>query len=320
VKAIRIHEFGPPEVMKWEEVPDPRPGVQQVVVRIGAVGVNPVETYIRSGAYARLPVPPFTPGNDAAGLVEAVGEGVERVKAGDRVFLTGTISGAYAEKALCLETQVHPLSEKISFAQGAGVNTPCSAAYRALFQRAKAIPGEIVMVHGATGGVGIAAIQMAKAAGLRVIGTGGTDKGRLLIAEQGAHQVLDHHAAGYLEKALALTGGRGIDVIVELLANVNLGKDLTVLAQGGRVVVIGSRGPVEINPRDAMARDGAILGMLVTNASERETRSIHAALVAGLENGTLRPVVGQEFPLREAARAHRRILEPGALGKIVLIP
>ena len=190
MKAIRIHEFGPPEVMKWEEVPDPRPGAQQVVVRVGAVGVNPVETYIRSGAYPRLPVPPFTPGNDAAGAVEAVGEGVERVKAGDRVFLTGTISGAYAEKALCLETQVHPLPEKISFAQGAGVHTPYSAAYRALFQRAKAIPGEIVMVHGATGGVGIAAIQMAKASGMRVIGTGGTDKGRQLIAEQGAHSDL----------------------------------------------------------------------------------------------------------------------------------
>jgi NADPH:quinone reductase len=320
VKAIRIHEFGPPEVMKWEDVPDPRPGPQQVVVRIGAVGVNPVETYIRSGAYARLPVLPFTPGNDAAGVVEAVGEGVERVKAGDRVFLTGTISGAYAEKALCLATQVHPLPEKISFSQGAGVNTPYSAAYRALFQRAKAIPGEIVMVHGATGGVGVAAVQMARASGLRVIGTGGTDKGRLLIAEQGAHRALDHHAPGYLEEALALTGGRGFDVIVELLANVNLGKDLTVLAQGGRVVVIGSRGPVEINPRDAMARDGAILGMLVTNASEGESRSIHAALVAGLDSGTLRPVVGQEFPLREAARAHRRVLEPGALGKIILLP
>ena len=320
MKAIRIHEFGPPEVMKWEEVPDPRPGAQQVVVRVGAVGVNPVETYIRSGAYARLPVLPFTPGNDAAGVVEAVGEGVERVKAGDRVFLTGTISGAYAEKALCLETQVHPLPEKNSLAQGAGVHTPYSAAYRALFQRAKAIPGEIVMVHGATGGVGIAAIQMAKAAGMRLIGTGGTDRGRQLIAEQGAHQVFDHHAPGYLEKALAFTGGRGIDVIVELLANVNLGKDLTVLARGGRVVVVGSRGPVEINPRDAMARDGAILGMLVTNASEGESRSIHAALGAGLESGTLRPMVGQEIPLREAVRAHRRILEPGAFGKIVLIP
>ncbi|NWF57437.1 MAG: NADPH:quinone reductase [Syntrophaceae bacterium] len=320
MRAIRIHEFGPPEVMKLEEVPDPQPGPRQVVVRVCAVGVNPVETYIRSGAYSRLPPLPYTPGSDAAGLVEAVGGEVENMKAGDRVFLTGTISGAYAGKALCQAEQVHPLPKGISFSQGAAVNTPYSAAYRALFHRARALPGDWVMVHGATGGVGIAAVQLAKAAGMKVIGTGGTEKGRNLIAEQGAHLVLDHRTPDYLEKALKWTQGRGMDVIVEVLANVNLGKDLMVLAPGGRVVVVGSRGPVEINPREAMIREAAILGMLVANASEREIRSIHSALAAGLENGTLRPVVGQEFPLGEAAQAHRKVLEPGAFGKIVLIP
>ena len=320
MKAIRIRAFGPPEVMKVEEVPDPRPGPGQVVVKIHAVGVNPVETYIRSGAYARLPALPFTPGNDAAGVVEGVGDGVEHIQAGDRVFLTGTISGAYAEKALCQEAQAHPLPDRTSFPQGAAVNTPYSAAYRALFQRARAIPGETVMIHGATGGVGIAAVQLARAAGMTVIGTGGTEKGRRLIAGEGAHHALDHHAPDYLERALTITGGRGVDVIIELLANVNLGKDLGVLAQEGRVVVIGSRGKVEINPRDAMARDAAILGMLVTNASAAEARSIHAALAAGLESGTLRPVIGMEIPLSDAAQAHRKIMEPGAFGKIVLIP
>jgi len=320
MKAIRIHEFGPPEVMKLEEVPDPLPGPRQVVVKICAVGINPVETYIRSGAYSRLPSLPYIPGNDAAGVVEAVGKGVEGFEAGNRVFLTGTVSGAYAEKALCRDHQVHLLPEGVSFSQGASVNTPYSAAYHALFHRARAIPGEWVMIHGATGGVGIAAVQLAKAAGMTVIGTGGTERGRRLIAEQGAQHVLDHRAPDYLEIALKLTQGRGMDVIVEVLANVNLGKDLTVLAHGGRVVVVGSRGTVEINPREVMIREAAILGMLVANASERETRSIHSALAAGLENGTLRPVIGHEFPLREAAQAHRKVLEPGAFGKIVLIP
>jgi NADPH2:quinone reductase len=320
MKAILIRAFGPPEVMKVEEVPDPRPGPGQVVVKIHAVGVNPVETYIRSGAYARLPALPFTPGNDAAGVVEGVGDGVEHLRAGDRVFLTGTISGAYGEKALCQEVQAHRLPDRTSFSQGAAVNTPYSAAYRALFQRARAIPGEAVMIHGATGGVGLAAVQLSRAAGMTVIGTGGTEKGRRLIAGEGAHHALDHHAPDYLDRALAITGGRGIDVIIELLANVNLEKDLSVLARWGRVVVIGSRGTVEINPRDVMARDAAILGMLVTNASESEVRSIHAALAAGLESGTLRPVVGLEIPLSDAAQAHRRIMEPGAFGKIVLIP
>ncbi|MBP1718673.1 MAG: Alcohol dehydrogenase, zinc-binding domain protein, partial [Deltaproteobacteria bacterium] len=225
-----------------------------------------------------------------------------------------------AEKALCRDHQVHPLPKGISFSQGAAVNTPYSAAYHALFHRARAIPGEWVMVHGATGGVGIAAVQMAKAAGMRVIGTGGTERGRRLLTEQGIQHVLDHRAPDYLETALKLTRGRGVDVIVEVLANVNLGKDLTILAHGGRVVVVGSRGTVEINPREVMIREAAILGMLVANASGKEIQTIHSALTAGLENGTLRPVIGQELPLREAAQAHRKVLEPGAFGKMVLIP
>ncbi len=124
----------------------------------------------------------------------------------------------------------------------------------------------------------------------------------------------------FAPKLMQLTDGRGVDVILEMLANVNLGKDLTVLAPKGRVVVIGSRGPVEINPRDAMMRDAAILGMSLWNVSDGELASIHAALVAGLANRTLRPVIGQEMPLREAPRAHKAVMEPGAYGKIVLIP
>ncbi len=320
MKAIRVHQFGTPEVMKLEEMPDPISGPGQAAVKIGAIGVNPVETYIRSGAYARRPALPFTPGSDAAGVIESVGEGVERFRVGDRVFLTGSMTGTYAEKALCNQNQIHLLPERISLAQGAAVHTPYSAAYRALFNRARAIPGEWVLIHGATGGVGLAAVQLARAHGMAVVGTGGTEKGRRLISEQGAHRVLDHRSPGYLEEGLALTQGHGFDVIIELLANVNLGKDLGVLARDGRVVVIGSRGAVEINPREAMSRDAAILGMMLANASEKEDRSTQAALIAGLENGTLRPIVGLELPLREAVQAHHKILEPGAFGKIVLIP
>jgi NADPH2:quinone reductase len=306
--------------MRVEEMPDLEPGTGQVVVEIKAVGVNQVDTYIRAGIYHVKPPLPYTPGMDAAGVVKSVGEGVSRVKAGDRIYTSGTISGAYAEEALCAESQLHPLPDSVSFAGGAGVNVPYSAAYRALFQRAMAVPGEVVLVHGATGGVGIAAVQLARAAGMTVIGTGGTEEGRRLASEQGAHQVLDHHAPDYLEKALESTQGRGVDIILEMLANVNLGKDLNVLARGGRVVVIGSRGTVEINPRDAMRCEAAILGMIIMNASERETIAIHAALVAGLERGTLRPVVGKDFPLEEAHHAHRILAESSAYGKIVLIP
>lgn len=320
MKAIRVHEFGGPEVMRLEEVPALQPGAGQVVVRVKAAGVNPVDSYIRTGTYARKPALPYTPGADAAGVVEAVGHGVTRAAVGDRVYIAGTISGAYAEQALCNESQVHALPVRASFAQGAAIGVPYVTAYRALFQLAHAKPGETLLVHGATGGVGIAAVQLARAAGLKVIGTGGTERGRALVTGEGAHHVLDHGAPDYLDRVRELTGGRGVDVIVEMLANVNLGKDLPLLALGGRVAVVGSRGTVEINPRDAMSHDAAILSMTLLNLTERDAASIHAALVAGLESGTLRPIVGKEMPLADAPRAHQSVMEPGAYGKIVLIP
>jgi NADPH2:quinone reductase len=289
------------------------------MVRMHAIGVNPVETYIRAGTYARLPALPYTPGNDGAGVVEQIADSVTEFKPGDRVYTSGSLSGTYAEFALCNAKQVHPLPENVSFAQGAAMGTPYATAYRGLFQRADAKPGETVLVHGASGGVGTAAVQLARACGLRVFGTAGTDGGRTLAREQGAHEVFDHHAPDHFEQIMNATGGRGVDVIVELLANVNLGKDLTILAKGGRVAIIGSRGRVEINPRDAMQRDVDLRGVVLPNTPPAEMASIHAALVAGLENGTLRPVIGKEFPLAEAAQAHRAVMEPGALGKIILV-
>jgi NADPH2:quinone reductase len=177
-----------------------------------------------------------------------------------------------------------------------------------------------VLVHGASGGVGIAAVQLARAAGILVIGTAGSDKGRNLVLAQGAHMVLNHREPGYLDALRDLTCGRGVDVILEMLANVNLDQDLLALAGGGRVVVVGSRGRVEIDPRYAMAREAAVLGMVLFNASDAERRSMHAALVAGLENGTLRPVVSSELPLADAAAAHHAVMEASTFGKIVLVP
>ena len=320
MKAIHVHEFGGPEVLQLEEVLTPQPGPGEVLVRMHAAGVNPVETYIRAGTYARLPELPYTPGNDGAGVVERVGSGVTEFKAGDHVYTSGSISGTYAEFALCKREQVHPLPANISFAQGATIGTPYATAYRGLLQRAVAKPGETVLVHGASGGVGTAAVQLARARGLRVFGTAGSDDGINLTRQQGAHEVFDHRAPEHFEQIMNATGGHGVDVIVEMLANVNLGKDLTILAKGGRVVIIGSRGPVEIDPRNTMQRDADIRGMILPNTPPPEMASIHAALVAGLENGTLRPVIGKEFPLANAAQAHRAVTEPGALGKIVLVP
>lgn len=319
MKAIRVHEFGGPEQLRLETVPDPTPGPGQVVVRLRAAGVNPVDTYIRSGIHAVRPLLPYTPGSDGAGEVESIGEGVTAPTRGSRVYVAAApVAGTYAERVVCGATQVHPLPDNVSFAQGAALGVPYATAYRALFQRARARGGETVLVHGATGGVGLASVELAHARGLRVIGTGGTEQGRAAAREHGADLVFDHRSPEYTREILDSTGGRGVDVIVEMLANVNLDRDLGLLAKGGRVVVVGNRGRIEINPRDAMNRDATILGMMLFNASASDIVEIHAGLRAGLENGTLRPVVRTEVPLAEAAKAHQLVLEPGALGKIVL--
>ena len=324
MKAIRQHTFGEPEVLQIEDIADPQPGSGQVVVRLHAIGINPVETYIREGIYAKPPTP-LCLGSDGAGVIESTGANVTEVAVGDRVYIAGSVTGTYAEKALCDVSNVYPLPERASFAQGAAINVPYGTAYQALFHRGRAVAGETVFVHGASGGVGIAAVQLARAAGMQVIGSAGTDRGLDLVLAQGAHHVLDHTEDGYLAKLQELTSGRGVNVILEMLANVNLGEDLNFLARGGRVVLIGNRGEnnqgrVEINPRAAMARDADILGMTLYNASVQQQRSLHAAIVAGLANGTLQPVIGQEFSLEEVAKAHRAVVDNRAYGKIVLIP
>jgi NADPH:quinone reductase len=325
MKAIRVHEFGGPAVLKYEDVPDRQPGAGEVLVRVRAAGVNPVDAYIHTGSYPRKPPLPYTPGQDGAGEVEAVGSGVNGFKAGDRVYISGvgnTVAGAgtYAERAICTPSQLHHLPARASFGQGSALGVPYCTAYRALFHRAGARPGETVLVHGATGGVGIAAVELAHARGLTVIGSGSTDKGLAAVREHGADVVVNHRDANYTDAITQATGGGGVNLIIEMAAQVNLDRDLGLLAKFGRVVVVGNRGRTEIDARQAMGRDAAILGMTLFNVAEPEMAEIHAALIAGLENGTLNPVVGREIPLAEAARAHEAVMEPGALGKIVLTP
>lgn len=320
MKAVRIHEFGGPEVLKYEDVPDPAAGPGQVVIKTYAIGINPYEAYQRAGNYGPLDFPKVL-GADASGEIVALGEGVSKFSLGDRVYIVGSLSGAYAELILAdAETQVYPLPPHLLPIKGAALHVPYGTAYYGLFLRAHAIAGETVLVHGASGGVGIAAVQWALSRGLTVIGTAGTPEGITLVEEQGAHLVLNHKDEGYLDQIKEFTGGKGVNIVLEMLANVNLGKDLTLLAPKGRVVIIGSRGPVEIDPRETMGRDAGILGMSLSNASPEEVKGIQAAIYAGLQNDTLRPIIGSEIPLSEAGRAHKAMMENSAYGKIVLVP
>jgi len=320
MKAVRVHQFGAPETMQPEEVTLPAPSGNQVLVDIRAIGVNPVDTYIRAGIYPALPNLPYTPGLDAAGIVSAIGPDVKHRKVGDRVYCFGSDTGCYAEQALCSEAQVYSLPDNVDFAAGAALGVPYSTAYFALYYRANCQPGETLLVHGASGAVGLAALQLAKANGIRAIGTAGTREGLELIKQQGAIAALDHKQTDYLDKLTELTCGQGVDVILEMLANVNLQRDLESLAKFGRVVVIGNRGTIEIDPRAAMGRNASIFGMSLFNATEQQLASIHAALFAGLENGSLNPVISSELKLTDATDSHNKVMAPGARGKIVLFP
>lgn len=320
MRAIRVHQFGGPEVLKLEDVPTPKPQKGQVLVRVHAAGVNPYDTYMRSGTYAIKPPLPYTPGSDAAGVVEEVGEGVTKLKRGDRVYTAQTVTGAYAEYALALEEQGHRLPDKVTFEQGAGVWVPYGTAYHALHHFAQARAGETVLVHGASGGVGTAALQIARTFGLTVFGTASTDKGLEIVKKEGAHQAFNHGRAGYLDEIMKATDGKGMNIILEMLANVNLANDLKLLATMGRVIVIGNRGEITINPRDLMMRRGSVRAFTLWSTPAEQAAEIHAALFAGMENGTLRPVVGKRLPLADASRAHIEVMQSGASGKIVLIP
>lgn len=319
MKAIKVYEFGGPEVMRLEEIPSLEIGPEDILIHIKAAGVNPVDAYIRAGGYGPKQFP-FTPGIDAAGSVIRTGKNIENVSSGQRVFLSGSVTGTYAQQAICSLSQIHPLPESISDQQGAAIGIPYQTAYRALFQRSYAKKGETVLIHGASGGVGIAAVQFAKAAGLKVIATAGSQTGLDLIEQLGADLALNHNDSAHLETITEFTEAQGVNIVLEMLANVNLGQDLPALAKNGRVVIIGSRGSVEINPRDLMAREASVMGVMSGLATQQQRWETFEAIGAGLNNGTLNPVVGMQLPLSEASMAHEKIMESGHHGKIVLIP
>ena len=324
MKAIRAHSFGGPEVLQLETVDDPVPGLGEVVVEVGAAGVNPADTYMRSGTYAIRPELPYTPGGDAGGVICAKGPDVTYHKVGDRVFvgtaLSFDLTGCYAEKVKRRASEVLPLAEGISFAQAATFGVSYPTAHYALFERGGAKAGETVFIHGASGSVGSSAIQLAKRAGLRVVGSAGTAKGLELVRAEGVDHAVNHTEAGYMNEVRRVTGGNGPELILEMLANVNLAADMDLAAKYGRIIVIGNRGEITVNPRVAMMKELDIRGIALWNATAAQIEPIMRDILAGVADGSLRPVVSREMRLSEAAAAHLAVLEHGIGGKIVLIP
>lgn len=315
MKAVHLREFGGPEILHASEHSTPVPGASQVLVEIRAIGVNPVDALCRAGEAPWITLP-FTPGFDAAGLV-AQSDADGKWPIGTPVYLA-LAGGTYAEYVAADASAVHALPPGIDFETGAALGIPYFTAHGALFGRAALHDDEYLLVRGASGAVGAAAVELARAHGIRVLGSAGSDAGLNMLRDQGI-EAFDHRAADVDTRILAATDGRGVDVILEV-RSANIGADLQLLAPQGRIVVIGDRSTVSIDPLELTRRSASILGF---NVGSLRTRDIHAAeqaIAAGLLAGTIRPRIAARFPLADAAQAHTLLGRSGLNGKIILLP
>ncbi|OWF37409.1 quinone oxidoreductase-like [Mizuhopecten yessoensis] len=320
MKAIRVAQFGGPEMMKVEaNLAIPKPSEKQILIKVSAAGVNPVDTYIRAGTYAKKPDLPYTPGSDVGGVVEEVGSAVTKFKKGDRVFTVRTDTGGYGEYTLTDSGLAGLLDDKLSLEQGAAIGVPYFTAYRAVVTHGKAKTGETILVHGASGAVGLACVQIAKAHGLRVVGTAGTQEGLDLVTSLGAEAVVNHRGDNYTQTITAACGGSGPNLIIEMLANVNLEKDLQMAAQKGRIIIVGSRGTVEVTPRLTMGKELTVQGLMLMGSTAEEWDQMHAGIKKGMAAGWLKPHIGHTYTLEQAPQAHDDIINTkGATGKLIL--
>ncbi|GFW73124.1 quinone oxidoreductase [Trichonephila clavipes] len=322
MNAIRIEKFGCERVLELKSVEIPKPTESTVVVKVIAAGVNPVDTYIRSGGFYTVPELPFTLGKDGAGIVHELGADVTNFKVGQRVFICSRSVykyGTYAEYAVVKEEELFPLNDCLSFEEGAAIGIPYFTAYRALVLKARCCANETVFIHGASGSVGLASIQIAKHLGLKVIGTAGTEEGMAMVKNTGADFVLNHKEKKYLEKLAEITDNVGVNIVVEMLANVNLNKDLDVLAPRGRLTIIGSRGMCQVDPRKMMVPEVNVIGVALLSSTKEEWKETSEFIVKGIEDGWVKPIIDKKYPLEKACDAHTDIIHSsGAKGKLIL--
>ncbi|XP_047134314.1 quinone oxidoreductase isoform X1 [Hydra vulgaris] len=318
MRGINVSEFGGPNVLKLvHNLPIPVPLSKQILVNVKAAGVNPVDTYIRQGNHPLSPILPYIPGKDGAGVVHQIGSDVKNFKKGDSIWFCGSVTGSYAEYCLCNEEDASHLPEKMTFDEGAMLGTPYLTASRALFQKAHVKEGMKVMVHGATGGVGTAAVQICQSLGIKVVATAGSAHGIDLLKSQGVDSIYNHHEEGYVEDIIKHEGH--IDVILEMLANVNLSKDLSIIGAGGTIVIIGSRGPVTIVPRAIMSSECVVTGVMLFKSTDDEKKDNFSIVNKGIKDNWLKPVLWKTYDLEFAKDSHKEIIENnGARGQIIL--
>lgn len=322
MKAMRAHQFGGPEQLRFEDAPDPKVDSGQLLIRVRAAGINPTDVMRLSG---RFPQPfdlPYIPGIDVAGEVETVGPGVTGFKKGDKV-LGWAVGGGYAEKASLVAGEAARLPPALSFAEAAAIPIPFYTAYHALHGKARLQRGETVLISAGAGGVGVAAIQLAKAAGARVITTVGSGEKAERVRELGADVTINYKTQDFATEVQRLTEGRGAEVIIESVAADNLAKDFTAVAAGGRIVLIGTGTgkPPEatFNVSTALRKDATLYPMVVFNARAL-IPEMAAALTRLFTEGKIKAVISRTYPLPEAGQAMNDLLAGKVIGKLVLVP
>jgi len=322
MKASLFNELGGPEVLKLGEVAKPEVKPGWVLIKNHAIGINFADTFFRQGMYLVRPNLPDIPGLEAAGVIEAVGPGVAHLKPGTRVAAIG--SKTYAEYSLASASQVMPLPDFVSFEEGAAFPIQVLTAYHMLHTTHQTTPGQTVLIHSAAGGVGIVAVQIAKAAGARVIGTVSSDSKLGLVKEYGADAVINYATQDFAEEALKLTEGKGVDLILDAVGKPTLEKGLRCLAPFGHLMLYGRAGgpPDPLNLMTLFQKSLKVSGFVLYTVSampDKHREGIDKSFQL-MREGKLKLLIGKRFPLAEAAEAHRYMESRQSTGKLVLIP
>lgn len=322
MRAVVCTAFGPPECLVVEHRPVPMPGAGEVQVELRAWGVNHVDLLMCAGGYQLRPDLPFVPGLEAAGVVTGTGPGVTRWKAGDRV-ITQHRPGAFAELVTLPEASAFALPARFDFAEGAAFRSAYHTAYHALAQRAGLRAGETLMIHGASGGVGLAAVHVGRLLGATVIATGADPEKLAVVKAEGADHVVDA-SAGFRDTVKAITGGRGVDVVYDPVGGDLFDESMRCLAWGARLLVIGFTGgrPASARTNHLLIKGAAAIGIRAGEATRQEPRLLAesmARLHAWAEDGKLRPHISHRVPFSRFLEAIRAVGDRRVVGKAVLV-
>ena len=324
MKALICREYGPPENLTVQDMPDLQPAAGEVVVRVRAAGVNFPDALIVQNLYQFKPTPPFSPGGETAGEVLAIGEGVKRVKVGDRVIAL-TIWGGFAEQVLAKQEQVIPMPEGLSFEVAGSLLLTYGTCLHALRDRAQLQPGQTVLVLGAAGGIGIATIELAKAMGARVIAAASTAEKLATCRAQGADEVINYREQNLRDEVKRLTGGRGVDVVMDPVGGDYAEQALRSMAWRGRYLVVGfTDGQIPRLPLNLVLLKGcAIVGVFWGDFIQREPQAAQVDLrdlIQMLAKGQIKPLISGRYSLQEAPQAILELSQRRAQGKLIVLP